>query len=270
MDGHGVFRHREFLATGATKHAIEIAVRDGSIRRLRWGWYATTEADPDVVEAVQRGGVLSCVSALARHGVWVPRSDGRVHVRGNSQAHRRRNDYCRQHARPQHEVSAVDDVPIALRHAIRCITDDELVVAVCDSILNNRLMTLPELRAAFSTAPARLRGLVEMCDARADSGLETVSRLRIHALGYDVRPQVRIQGVGLVDLLVDDSVIVELDGRQHRDDDAQYAKDRHRDRVAQLNGYPVLRLTYADVFGGWPQAARDLARLVELSRRRAS
>ncbi|WP_442905136.1 DUF559 domain-containing protein [Gordonia sp. MMO-8] len=69
----------------------------------------------------------------------------------------------------------------------------------------------------------------------------------------------------LLDLLVEGRVIVELDGRQHRDDSAQYTKDRRRDRVAQLGDYLILRLDSTDVFARWRGAERDVRRLVELT-----
>ncbi|QRY61906.1 DUF559 domain-containing protein [Gordonia sp. PDNC005] len=69
----------------------------------------------------------------------------------------------------------------------------------------------------------------------------------------------------MLDLLVEGRVIVELDGRQHRDDSAQYTKDRRRDRVAQLGDYLILRLDSTDVFARWRGAERDVRRLVELT-----
>jgi very-short-patch-repair endonuclease len=88
--------------------------------------------------------------------------------------------------------------------------------------------------------------------------LETISSLRLRSLGFDVEPQVYINGVGFVDLLVEGRVIVELDGRQHRDDSAQYTKDRRRDRVAQLGDDLIFRLDSTDVFARWRGAERDV------------
>lgn len=263
----GVHTYRELCATGASRRQIGEALATGDLRRLRRGWYATSSADPDVVAAVGAGGVLSCVSALRLHGVWVPETElepVKVHVRGNSQAHRRRLGFCTQYRRPEREESAVDAVPIALRHAVRCV-DEETFVVLCDSVLNLRLMERASLDAMFRTAPAAVRALLSLVDPGAQSGLETIGRLRFGAMGFQVRTQVVIPGIGRVDGLIGDRLIIEYDGRAHHSDDAAFANDRRRDRVAVVKDYLVLRLTYADVLWGWPAVARDVRRIVDRS-----
>ncbi|WP_162138706.1 endonuclease domain-containing protein [Gordonia hirsuta] len=268
MGEFGVYTYRELRAAGRSRRGIEEALGTGELRRLRRSWYAVKEADAQVVAAVAGGGVLSCVSALRRHQVWVPEADPespeRVHTRGNSQAHRRRSDLCTQHGRPEPEVSAVDQVPIALRHAVRCVNDETFVV-LCDSVLNRGLMTRSALTGMFQAAPPPVGRLLNLVDAGAQSGLETMGRLRLKAMGLRVRTQVQIPGIGRVDALVGDRLIVEFDGRTHHSDQESFAGDRRRDRVAVVNGYLVLRLTYADVVRGWPAVARDIRRLVEQS-----
>ena len=68
----GVYSRAELQQRGLDGWQLRKQVRDGSLIRLRPGWYATETANTVVVEAVRSGGALSCVSALRHHGLWVP------------------------------------------------------------------------------------------------------------------------------------------------------------------------------------------------------
>ncbi|MGB3708350.1 hypothetical protein [Gordonia sp. (in: high G+C Gram-positive bacteria)] len=263
MDYHGgVLRRRALFAQGATKHQIDRAVQEGLVKRLRWGWYAMTDADETVVEAVQRGGVLSCISALKWHGVWVRDLTNKLHIRGNSQAHRKHNGFCTQFGRPEPEDTAVDSVYVALRHAARCM-DDESFVAACDSALNQGMISPESLSSAFDKAPPRIHRLIEKCDRLAASGLETIGRLRISKMGVPYRSQVYLPGVGYVDGLVGDRLIIEYDGRQHREDPNQYHTDLDRDFVSVSDDYITVRLTSKHLFDHWPVVDRRLRKIFQ-------
>jgi len=58
---------------------------------------------------------------------------------------------------------------------------------------------------------------------------------------------VPIAGVGLVDLLVECRVVVELDGFAYHSGRREYREDRRRDRELLAQGYLVLRFTWEDV-----------------------
>lgn len=196
-----VARAAYLRSRGVELAEIRACLRSGSLRPLRRGWYAAETADPKVVKAVRSGGVLGCVSALHHHDVWVPRSKD-LHVRGRSHP-------CRQYGRPERELRAIDDPPIALRHAVRCL-DEESIVVVCDSLLYKRKMSRAEITRELRNAPTRIRRLPDRCDA-AESGTESIVRLRLRARNIRVRTQVAILGIGRVDLLVG-RLIIEVDG----------------------------------------------------------
>ncbi|WP_366943485.1 type IV toxin-antitoxin system AbiEi family antitoxin domain-containing protein [uncultured Williamsia sp.] len=121
-----VMSRTQLLAMGRDDSAIRRAVADGTLIRLRSGWYARPDADAATMEAVRRGGVLSCVSALRHHGLWIPPGHSEVHVRysrhGTSVARGRR---CRGQGRALPLTTAVDCVPVALDCATRCLSRDE-------------------------------------------------------------------------------------------------------------------------------------------------
>ncbi|WP_261382558.1 endonuclease domain-containing protein [Arthrobacter sp. UKPF54-2] len=83
-------------------------------------------------------------------------------------------------------------------------------------------------------------------DRGAESLLETLARTYFRQAGITVEPQVYIDGVGYVDLLVEGRLIVELDGRHHGSW-AQIKKDQRRNNVSVVRGYAVLRYHYDDV-----------------------
>lgn len=263
---HGVASRRALL-THLSQAEIQRLVRTGGLRRVRRGWYATPTAQPVVVSAVAAGGVLGCVSALAWHDVWVPVSD-RLHVRARPAAHRGPRRFCRQFGRPEPEGAAVDGLDTALRHAVRCL-DDEGIVVVCDSLLNLNLMSRAGIEACLAGAPARIRSLVDRCD-QAESGTETMVRLRLRSLGIEVRAQVWIDGVGRADLLVGDRLILEIDGRAYHVGSDRFEADRERDRNAVERGYLVIRLTYNQVLHEWPAAEAAILAIVRRRMHRTS
>lgn len=250
---------RRTLMTTLSEAEFARLVRSGKLRRLRRGWYATAQAHPTVVSAVSAGGVLSCVSALALHGVWIPETE-RVHVRARQSAARAGRQFCRQHGKPEPERTAVDDLPTALRHAVRCL-DDEGIVVICDSILHLKLLSPSQLTFELRGATAHIRGLLNRCD-RAESGIETIVRFRLRGLGLRVTPQVWIDGLGRVDLLVGGRLILETDGRLHHDGPDRFEADRQRDRRAIELGYVVIRVSYRQVMLDWPAVEAAIMQVV--------
>ncbi|MCP2176777.1 Very-short-patch-repair endonuclease [Williamsia maris] len=268
MRDAGVYSRRALIDRGHTQAQVRSAVTKGDLIRLRRGWYATRFADPSVAAAVARGGVLSCLSALRLHGVWVPEHDTNIHVRANSENRRLPGPFCSQHGGYEVEAGPVDDVAVALRHAVRCL-DDEGLVVVCDSILNQHLMTLQELADTLSDAPTSARRLLDKCDRRAQSGTETMVRLRLRGRRIAVTPQVQISGVGWVDLLVGERLIVEVDGEEFHTGRAKFSEDRRRDREAIRRGYVPVRFTYTDVVHRWGESEHVILELVRTNRHRS-
>ncbi|MGB3603738.1 MAG: DUF559 domain-containing protein [Gordonia sp. (in: high G+C Gram-positive bacteria)] len=245
----GVYRY-DLLSKEFGRAGLKRLVRDGHATQLRRGWYRLGDPPAEVVTAVQRGGVLSCVSALRHYKVWVPASAG-IHVRGNVTAVRtRKGPFCRQFRRPEPEYCAIDDIETALRHAARCL-DDESFIVVCDSILNKRLLTFDQLAYQFRDAPKSTQNLLERCDGRAESGTESITRLRLRSKRIPVQIQVQIGDVGRVDLLVGNYLIIEIDGWEYHGDRQHFQSDRERDTRLFSLGYHVLRFTYIDIMENW-------------------
>ncbi|MGW9627667.1 endonuclease domain-containing protein [Microbacterium sp. NPDC055521] len=97
------------------------------------------------------------------------------------------------------------------------------------------------------------RWLLDIAHSDADSGLESIVRLRLHRLGIRVRTQVSVPGVGEVDIVIGDRLLIECDGRENHERETQRHKDLIRDAAAAARGYETLRFDYALIVHDWPR-----------------
>jgi len=217
---------------------------------LRRGIYAFPTAPQFATSIVRAGGVITCVTALKLYGVWTPET---------RKWHRRRRECRRDDCRPygpKPPTRIVDPLPVAVLAAARCLPEEEFV-AVLDSVLHRRLMTLDQLSRTLAVAPQRVRRLLTRVD-RAESGSETLTRLRLRSRNILLEPQVEIEGVGRVDFLIGDRLVIEIDSIEHHTSLENYFKDRRRDRMLIARGYIVLRFTYHDVVHDWDRAVAPI------------
>ena len=75
----GIAARRELIAAGIPADWIIIAMRGGSIERIRNGWYAAPDEPDQLKQAWRVGGRLGCVSAANFHGEKLP-TGGLLHV----------------------------------------------------------------------------------------------------------------------------------------------------------------------------------------------
>lgn len=68
-----------------------------------------------------------------------------------------------------------------------------------------------------------------------------------------------------VDLVVNECVIIELDGEKYHLNRNAFRTDRARDRISLRRGYATLRYTYWDIFGDNPaDLLGDVAAAIKL------
>jgi very-short-patch-repair endonuclease len=271
----GVVTRAQLEGAGFTAYRRQRALADGQLIRIRNGWFAAVGAPEQIVRAVRVGGRLTCASALAHRGLWTM-PDSRLHIALASNACRLRSPddrhepldpadpslalHWRHYAHTSH--AAVDSVESAASHLLRCAAQDSAIVTI-DSALNSGQLSLAGLNRVLARLPGRYGRVAELVDARAESGLETLARLRLRRRGIRVTTQVQIAGVGRVDVLIGDRLILELDGRGHHLGE-QFERDRGRDLRATAGGYLPLRVSYRQVLYEWN--AIELA-IVQLVRR---
>lgn len=216
----------------------------------RNGWVCTVAAPPDAARAVALGGQLGGASALRSYGIWVdddeiltvacpPHSTGRVRTRANERRLWMRQVFPEASTRPW-RVSVRD----ALLQ-LAATADRPSLIASIDSALYTRRLRPAELVDLVEALPPRLRNVGREIDARSMSGTETKMRLACVAAGLRVEIQVTLTGIGTVDLLIDEWLIIEVDSKKFHDEPIQQHKDRVRDGNSVLGKYGHLRFDYS-------------------------
>ncbi len=156
----------------------------------------------------------------------------------------------------------------ALLH-IRVCAGDEAFFAAFESAWRIGRLPAAARRRVRDALPASARWLVDLARSDADSGIESLIRLRLHVLGIRLECQVEIRGVGRADFLIEGCLIVEADGRENHHGAERRHKDLMRDAAASRLGYETLRFDYAQIVHDWPATQRAIIAAVRRARSRA-
>ncbi|MFF2370351.1 DUF559 domain-containing protein [Agromyces sp. NPDC058110] len=255
---------------GIGQHAIRLALRSGTIDRVRQGVYAVAGAPRELVVAAAHGGVPGCVTAARLLGLWVLDVDDVPHIAVAAGDRVHAHDGCRC---VTHRVSGVrlgrtTTCVRTLLQLFACRGDEAFFVAL-ESALRQRLVPPAMLEDLQRRLPARARWMLDVARDDADSGLESLLRLRLREHGIDLRSQVSIAGVGRVDFLLGDRVILEVDGRANHDGPSMRHKDLVRDAIAAGLGFTTLRFDYALVMHDWPTVLSAILTTIDLGLHRS-
>jgi very-short-patch-repair endonuclease len=139
----------------------------------------------------------------------------------------------------------------ALYQVAECASMEDFIVCA-DSALHQKKVDHRTLTGLLCRLPASFGDARMLWDARAESGIESMARLRLRAAGIPVRVQVAIPTLGRVDLLVGRRLVVELDGKEFHTGEERFESDRRRDLDLAIRGYSVLRFSYQQVLNEWP------------------
>lgn len=207
---------------------------------------------------------MTCCSAIALHGGW-DADPARLHIALAPNAARPRSphdsrlrleaphptialhwrlpaDHARGIAPP---LDAVDD-------AVRCLTP-ELAFVTIGSLLHARPELGGDWRRWLRTAPYPRASWLREIDGVCESGLEGLWWFRMRGRLPGIRRQVLIPGVGRVDFLIGERLIIEVDGAEYHTDPDAFERDRRRDAVLSALGYRVLRFSYQQVVHRWAE-----------------
>lgn len=267
----------EFRTAGVSRQRVLTALHRGRVERLRIGWYARPGLPAPVREAIRVGGRLSCVSALSAHGVDVP-FDGRLHIAvpiGSARLRDRAGRVRALRGAVREQVvlhwdarlrlagaEVAEPLTVALDVATGCLDPERWLGVVEAAVHPERpLLRIEELTALRSQLPRHHARLLGLLRPGSDSPLETVFRLRMMHAGIPVLPQQPLPGGYRADFLLDDRIVIELDGRRYHGGASAFEHDRARDAFLTALGYRVLRFSYRQVMDDW-QGVLDVVRML--------
>lgn len=246
-------RTGELRRRGVSEAELTRAVRAGEVRRPREGVYALPDTPDALQHAAEHGGTVGCCAAGRLLGLWILRMPAELHVwMGAAGSPRGKCGECRVHWEAGRVLVGRPPPVVTVLLQIASCADEDTFFAALESALRRSLLSPADIARLCRQLPAEMRWLVAFARGDADSGLESLIRLRLHRLGIAVRTQVRIDGVGEVDVVIGSRLIIEADGIANHADPAARIKDLRRDAAASALGFETLRFTYAMIVHDWP------------------
>lgn len=257
----GVVHTSRLSAARFTPHDVARAVEAGAVDRVRRSWIALPECDSALRRAASVSGRVTCITASAAAGLWVPHGwqDAVPHVAVPHSASRfDRADLVLHWATgptPVDRRMLIDPLVNTLFHVARCLPQRD-ALAVWESALRLRLVE-PGALARVRWRSSAASELASVADVLSDSGIESEFVLGIRAIGLPVRQQVRIGGHP-VDALIGERLVSQLDGFAHHQA-AERRRDLRHDASLMLQGYTVLRFDYQQVLFDWDHVASTVS-----------
>lgn len=261
----GVARAGQLERAGFGRAAIRGAVSQGLIIRSSRGVYGIPAANP-LLDAVKHGGLLTCLSAAPVYHLWTLNSAATLHL---CRSHPVWTPGVKEHGRPKHPHHAwlpVVGLADVLLHSLRCLPELESLVLLQSATGRGDV----PLEFLYSRAEGRRNGrarrVLDLVIPRADSLLEVLANTHFARAGLRVRRHVLIPGVGEVDFLVEECLVVETDGSTHFEPKS-VKRDQRRNNRSILGGYLVLRYYYEDVVHSPDAMVAEVLAVLELRRK---
>ncbi len=229
------------------------------------------------MHATRVGGRLAGLSAARSYGLWAG-FDNRLHVSLRANASRLRTNFAPStigDARNSNGTRLTPDTAdkeVVLHWLASSSTsgecwrtsvaetlaqvatwcDRETAVACLDTARSVLGLDDAAIMRALADTPAEKRMLAGRSKPGSDSGLESIVRQRLLALGVNVVQQVEFAGVGFVDMqIAGTNILIEIDGRQYHSEAAAFENDRRRRNELVRRGSVVLEFSYKQVSENW-------------------
>lgn len=264
----GVARASTLREAGFSRISLDKALAAGRIVRIRRGIYSMPREAGVFGLALQHNALLTCLSAAPTYQLWTINDAGPVHL---SPGHKRTPPGTLTHGRclhPSHSWLPVAGLADVLIHSLRCLPAVEsLVMLQCAAQQGD--ISLDFLRRKLAgNRNARARSVLDSVVPRADSILEVLANYHFRRAGLHVRRHVELPGVGEVDFLIEECVVVETDGDTHLQP-RQVKKDRKRNNATVIGGRLGLRFGYDDVVYHPERMVGQVLAVLEMSRQGA-
>lgn len=261
-----VYRTRELIADGATDYHVR-KIR-GKMSPLTWGVHVDPLVDPweryrlkcrEVLERLKPGASLTGPSGAAFYDVPLLGAPPDVVYVSNVSHGRYARDIRLLPPTPVTEVDGHEGIllstPVAMVSQCAWVLSCRSSLVVADGALALGLCSMDDLGAWAESQTGRrhvgrLRWLAANADPLADSPGETLARLAVTGLGYDVVSQFRVEltdRLAFIDLLIEGTkVAIEFDGLiKYRTRGLSKVVQEHlREGELQALGYTLVRLVW--------------------------
>ncbi|QJC22551.1 endonuclease domain-containing protein [Arcanobacterium buesumense] len=261
MEKHLFRRWQLPTPLNTNRYRLDKALARKDIEKLPHHWYAAPDASSLEITAATHGFLIGCCTAAYFWGLWVPdarnphfickRNAGRVDNRGMI-IHRALNG--RRQLGMHHSPGKAPHIICSLVEAVEQVVhyhDAETGLIVLESALNQQKLDPATADEIISYAQKRKQPILKRRVSMAQSGSETRVRSFLQSLRVQVQPQAQLPGVGRVDLLVGQSLIIECDSTAFHSKSLNVNDDRRRDAQQTCLGYRFLRLSYHQVWNDW-------------------
>ncbi len=235
----GVARTAQLLKAGYSRRDIG-RLTDRGVTQPRRGIILAPDFGQDLAAAVRHNARLTCASAAGHYGLWLRNPPARLHLACN---HGRGSGFSRHRTskfdpHPALPLAAVEDVVL---HAIGCLPAPAST-AIATSAIRLHGVPLELLKDQLGGDRSRpvLTALREL-DLRTESIVEVDAQHLFRTNGIAFDAQVKIPGIGRVDFLIEDFLIVEVDGFAFHSTRKALRQDLARNNASTVNGYAVLR-----------------------------
>lgn len=264
----GAARTAALAKAGYSRTRLAKALEANQITRIRRGVYSLPDEEGVLGLALRHNARLTCLSAAPIYGLWALRDAELAHL---SPGHKKTIPGTLTHGRllhPVHPLLPVAGLADVLIHALHCLPEIEALVMV-QSPVQQGDVTLDFLRRKLpGNRNARAKAVLDHVIPRADSLLEVLANYHFRRAGLHVRRHVQVPGVGEVDFLIEECLVVETDGTTHLEP-KQVKKDRARNNATVIGGLLCLRFGYADVVHQPERMVAQVLAVLEQGRRGA-
>lgn len=253
----GVARWTELEKLGVARRHLLDAVAAGDVLRPHRGCYCLPGTPRHDVLAVIFRAHRGCLTRCIEAGLPVYPAPDTIHL-----CVPQSRGLGLERLRPTNEVVLHrhlrrDSLAAHIDLAALCVGPLQQLVLV-DAALRKGAMTRAALAGFRFGTEARREWLKRRCDGRAQSMAETFARVHLIEAGLSLTPQQWFDRVGLVDLLVEGRVVVELDGKSYHSDAEAFGRDRDRDRILAVQDIRTLRYTFFDAIERPQEIVRDV------------
>lgn len=235
----GVARTGQLLASGFTRTDLR-SLPDAGVTQPRRGVFMLQDANPALVAAIKHNARASCASAAGLYGLWLRKPPHKHHLTCNhghdSGFVRHRTSRFEPHATLP--LAAIEDVVL---HGLSCLPPPASTALATSAIrLHDVPLDLLKEQLLGDRSGPVLAALRQL-DLRSESIVEVDARHLFLTNGISFEQQVQLDGIGRVDFLIEDYLIVEVDGHAFHSGRHEMLRDRARNNSSTVQGFAVLR-----------------------------